>query len=632
MSQNIESLDQFLNLYPWGKEYEKNRSLDFLWTYDVKAPIRDFWNVMIDTSRFNERMGLPPMEYEEKNGKMFGKTRNAGIAMEWEEVPWEWEYCKTLSNARIYSKGFAKYVRSRYVFCPISETETRLLVYFGWIPRHKIGALILKIGMPRIQKAYRNAIEEIEKEIQVREDTESFSIISGNPLEEAAIINKDRLDEIRAQLLRDGCDAILVDKFLTKIQKESENDLYRIQIKKIAMEWNRPYREILKIALYGCKTGLLTLSWDLICPHCRGVRKEIEHLGEIPESANCDVCDIDFSSNSKNSVEITFHIHPSIREIRKRYFCAAEPATKRHIYLQKVLEPNTVFQTSLNLDSGIYRMRVGSRKQYNFLEIDSLSRDKENPPIAGELELDSKNLEDITHSSSELNLSISNPENNAVPFVIESREEDRYALRPGDLLNYHEFRNIFSEEFISDGITLDIGTQTILFTDIVGSTKLYQNYGDSKAFTEVRKHFVEIYRIIQEYGGVVVKTIGDSVMASFYEPSQSIEAAIAIQEFFQDPENSELLKIRISIHHGTCLAVNFNNGIDYFGNTVNYASKLQKYSGSGDIVISDEFFSIREVKKELKNIQDRYRIKRLQFGEKWGNEEKKIAYRVHVPS
>jgi class 3 adenylate cyclase len=71
----------------------------------------------------------------------------------------------------------------------------------------------------------------------------------------------------------------------------------------------------------------------------------------------------------------------------------------------------------------------------------------------------------------------------------------------------------------------------------------------------------------------VVKTIGDAVMATFVNPAQALAAALRIRDAMRDI-SSELV-IKIGIHEGACLAVTLNGRQDYFGQTVNIASRVQ---------------------------------------------------------
>jgi class 3 adenylate cyclase len=159
--------------------------------------------------------------------------------------------------------------------------------------------------------------------------------------------------------------------------------------------------------------------------------------------------------------------------------------------------------------------------------------------------------------------------------------------------------------------------KTILFTDIVGSTKFYETEGDHGAFLQVREHFIKTNQIIQNFRGVVVKTIGDAVMASFSSPLQALKAAKEMQEWFH-PENQHTpVRIRISIHTGNCLAVNLNSNIDYFGNTVNYTAKIQSVTGSGEIAFSETIFRDRDIREYLR--QGEIKLKKLDFPLPWAD-------------
>lgn len=96
---------------------------------------------------------------------------------------------------------------------------------------------------------------------------------------------------------------------------------------------------------------------------------------------------------------------------------------------------------------------------------------------------------------------IFNAENCPRTFIIEERKEDTIGLRPVELFNFQDFRDLFSEQAIASDLQLDIGVQTILFMDTVGSTRFYLTEGDNGAFKEVREHFVQVFRIIKEHKG-----------------------------------------------------------------------------------------------------------------------------------
>jgi class 3 adenylate cyclase len=134
---------------------------------------------------------------------------------------------------------------------------------------------------------------------------------------------------------------------------------------------------------------------------------------------------------------------------------------------------------------------------------------------------------------------------------------------------------------------LKITSLTFLFTDLKGSTELYERVGDLVAFDLVREHFRTLNDIVASEDGAVVKTIGDAVMATFLTPDHALAAALKMREAMRrlnETHGREDLLLKIGIHEGPCLAVNLNERQDYFGQTVNIASRVQGLAMSQSIL------------------------------------------------
>jgi class 3 adenylate cyclase len=172
-------------------------------------------------------------------------------------------------------------------------------------------------------------------------------------------------------------------------------------------------------------------------------------------------------------------------------------------------------------------------------------------------------------------------------FIVEAGQWNDVALRPGTVLSFPDFRDLFAEEYLADDVQLAVGEQTILFTDVVGSTAMYAERGDPAAFVEVKRHFGEVFALIRDHRGALVKTIGDAAMAAFCDPLDAVRAARAIHDAFAPDRSDCSVRLRISLHTGPCLAVKLNADIDYFGTTVNLAAKLQSLAGAGEVALSE---------------------------------------------
>jgi class 3 adenylate cyclase len=159
------------------------------------------------------------------------------------------------------------------------------------------------------------------------------------------------------------------------------------------------------------------------------------------------------------------------------------------------------------------------------------------------------------------------------------------------LLTNQTFRDIYRTDTLAVGQRLKILSLTFLFSDLKGSTELYARVGDLAAFDLVGEHFRLLQEIIGSEKGAVVKTIGDAVMATFETPDRAIAAAIRMREATSDlgaQRQHQSLDLKIGIHEGSCLAVTLNDQQDYFGQTVNIASRVQGLAASRSIIVTEQ--------------------------------------------
>ena len=161
------------------------------------------------------------------------------------------------------------------------------------------------------------------------------------------------------------------------------------------------------------------------------------------------------------------------------------------------------------------------------------------------------------------------------------------------LLHRPLFHERFGSEVLSTEESLEIRNVVLLFTDIKGSTMLYEQLGDAAAYHLVREHFKVLFRVIEAQGGIVVKTIGDAVMASFSTVADALEAALTVHEAIlglKVPGTEESVVVKMGLHGGPAIAVTLNDRFDYFGQTVNRAARIQGLAQDQEIYFSETVF------------------------------------------
>lgn len=169
-----------------------------------------------------------------------------------------------------------------------------------------------------------------------------------------------------------------------------------------------------------------------------------------------------------------------------------------------------------------------------------------------------------------------------------------HGFTPGHaLLLMPEFQRLFPQQRLLPDESLLVTRAALLFTDLAGSTAIYARRGDPRAYHLVRLHFDELFRVADEGGGLMVKTIGDAVMAAFATPAACLAVALGMQEAVAalntraGLSGDERLILKTGLHSGPCLAVTLNERPDYFGGTVNIAARVQSLSRGGDVLFTE---------------------------------------------
>ena len=603
------TLAQLLELHPWPVEYRDEKRIERLWVYDLAGTPQSLWPFISDTSRMNRVLGTAEMTFVEKEGRRYGASKAGGVRHEWLEVPWNWVAEQWLTSTRIYDKGFMRVNYAIHRLEP-TETGTRVYLYFGTVPRGTLGATAIRIGFPTIKRAYDRVLPALAAQLD-RARPEVLQL----PPPQLADDAQARLRTGRDQLVAEGMPEACVDKLLDWISTGDDVDLHRIQVRERARTWKLPELDMLRTALHATRAGLLDLSWDTICPHCRGLRDETGKLSQVKADGHCEVCQIDFTTDAIEAIEVTFRVHPSIREVPERLYCSAEPATKEHVRVQTTVPAHGSAIVKPRLAPGRYSMWAGHRGGW-YIDVE--------PGAPGELVWHDYAEGTVVRVSPEPTVRFTNDGNVPEKFSIERMTWSDDALRPGTLLGFQEFRDLFSEDYIGADVKLAVGEQTLLFTDVVGSTAFYASRGDPAAFVEIKKHFDELFAIVIANRGAVVKTIGDAVMATFGSPVDAVRTSQQIHNAYHPARADTPIRVRISLNTGPCIAVRLNANADFFGGTVNIAAKLQSLAEAYQIAMSeatyrapgvaeflaDQNATLEDLIYESKALKERVRVKR----------------------
>jgi len=355
----------------------------------------------------------------------------------------------------------------------------------------------------------------------------------------------------------------------------------RIRPLELAQKWDTEPRKAIELCLEAARVGLLGMRWDLICPRCRSGEGALPDLASLPEGVHCPSCNIDYQRNFSANVELSFHPATAIREINPdENFCLMSPAHTPHVLLQKILDPGESAELEIDIAPGAYDLRT--------LE----------PGGMVEIEYDGGGFPEVIAGNDEMcageaaedgKVALRNESKKRLTLLIERRDWLDNIVTADKVATLQAFRDLCGNQVLRAGDDAAIEHITLMFSDLRGSTALYNRIGDGPAYHLVREHFAFMAGEIREHNGAIIKTIGDAVMAAFGEPADAVRAMLSIQNHvaaFNESQGEEELVIKLGAHAGRTIAVNLNGRLDYFGATDNLAARLQQESEGGDIVHS----------------------------------------------
>lgn len=598
------------------------RTYNYVWEFDTHAPPEALWTRMADTNRFNRDTGIPALQARmiEQRGtdRHLGFTF-FGIPIEWDEEPFEWVRPHRFAVVRRYRGGPLAQSEIRVELQPRADGGTHLMYNARVTPRNVLGLLAVPVQIGILtRRGVARAVRQYDLELR-----QGVNAIPMQKTSAFAPGGRARWEKARQALAAQGFEPALLERLGHLIEFGDEIALARMRPYALADEWHASRRTVLELFLHATRAGALDLEWDLLCPLCRGASYRAPELNQVQKNVHCDSCNIDYEVNFERSVELTFRPNPGVRAVDTRVYCLGGPQVTPHIYVQYHLPPRSEALIALPLEEGRYRLRTPKKRGGKFLFAE--------PQGAPEVKLRADEADwspDEPRAHLNPHLILENATADDQLFILERWAWSDQAVTAAEVTALQTFRDLFAREALRQGEQFSVGNLTLVFTDLKRSTELYRQIGDAPAFGRVLNHFDILRAAVTEHEGAVVKTMGDAVMAVFRRPANALRAMQAAQRALEHPAPGALpLALKVGIHSGTCIAVNLNDRLDYFGTTVNIAARLAGLAEGNDILVSDAAYQDPEVQRwlttqdglraqsfstQLKGYEEPFRLWRLQ--------------------
>ena len=421
-------------------------------------------------------------------------------------------------------------------------------------------------------------------------------------------------------VLRQSADPDALAALEQLVRDGPDRALSRINALDFAARFNLREEAAIAVLLHASRAGLFDMSWNVLCPGCGGVLDATATLKSVrQEDYHCATCAAAYEPSLDEMVEVVFAVNPRVRRIaahdpdtlpiweyyRQIHWSTAidlpedgfEDFIKEITLGSAILQAGETTELSLDLPSAFVIVFEPVTHSALFLDVKG-EPTSERRDVAMVINRVRAPTPTEVLQPGPLRLSLDNrTDARALPTVLIVGErlsalfhQRKAFLSARRLLSNQTFRDLYRTDTLQIDQRLKITSLTFLFTDLRSSTELYERVGDLVAFDLVRSHFRVLLDIVAEESGAVIKTIGDAVMATFLTPDQAVNAALRMREgmrLFNAAHGQNDLSLKIGIHEGPCLAVLLNERQDFFGQTVNVASRVQGAANSTAILVTD---------------------------------------------
>ncbi|MEX2296935.1 MAG: adenylate/guanylate cyclase domain-containing protein [Dongiaceae bacterium] len=580
----------------------KALSRSVVWRFDG-ADETAIWESLADTARFNEAAALPRhtiVEEPQPDGSVryFGAAKVGPFRLRWEDLPVNWVTNRWFEHARYFQTGPLASLIAHF------ELDRDAAGLFGRYTITSAPAGPLGWAMLHSGTFFRGAFKNFSK---LAKDAHQFALGQRDePFQHPPPMlpkgAQARIDEAVARIEATPFGHGLARKLGDFIRSAQDVDMMSIRPLALARRWNAPPSQAIDLCLQAVKSGLLDMQWNILCPRCRAPKEVASGLDSLPTGAHCGTCNVDYGRDFAKNVEAVFRPAASIRPIGGGEYCLFGPMSAPHVRLHVTMPANATRDVPASFEPGPYRLRTLEPGDERDIEIDGEMLPLFRIDAGGAIEAGAI---DTDAGGEPGRMRLVNDSTRPRTFIVESRHWVADALTADRITTRQTFRDLFSAETLRPGDDVGIQRIVLMFTDLKGSTALYERVGDAAAYHLVRDHFAFLAATVREHDGALIKTIGDAVMAAFSDPADAMRAALAIQckvADFNKQHRGDDIVIKLGLHCGPTIAVTLNERLDYFGGTVNMAARLQGESRGGDIVLSDAMLEDRDVVRLLEDL------------------------------
>jgi serine/threonine protein kinase len=560
------------------------------WSWRLASSPSSLWPFVANTDRFNRAIGQAAAAFTDEPNPTGGATRSGemrvlGMALRWREYPFEWVKDQEHSVFRWYRSGPLSALWNRVRLVALEGGGTELHHELWLTPRGMIGQVAAFVEGNKLGQALDRFYRHLDSTLIAGGHADPFEAAYAASPEQRRTVS-----DVCARLHGEGFDPAVVEKLAMHLLSAPDGVIGTMRPYELADAWGADRAQVLDVMMHAAHEGLLEATWDVVCPKCLLAHESLRELAQVTRVGTCKACASSFERDLRESVELVFAPHPSIRRLERATYCAGAPALRPHVLAQQVLDPGEERTISLDLPRGTYRIAGGVAKQT--AELVSSAVGFETTMTA------SSNGERVEGRPSivaagRVTVTLRNESEHEETMRIEVPGARVDGVSASTAMTHPSFRELFSGQLLAHGEHVRVSQLAFLFVELVGRDALFGRLGDAAACAELTRLDEVVQEQARAHGGTPVPSSIEVLVIAFQSAPRALQAALAIRERI-DAAKLEA-PVSIALHDGRCLALTRDGKAEFFGETLHRGHVLLGDCPPHGLALSASFAADRAV-------------------------------------
>lgn len=560
------------------------------WSWRLRSSREELWPFVANTDRFNRAIGLAPVAFTDEPAPQGGALRSGeqkvlGMALRWREYPFEWVKDREHSVFRWYRSGPVAAVWNRVTLAPLEGGGTALHHDIWITPRGVIGSVAAYLESNKLGPAIDRFYKHLDEVLVAGGHADPFEAPHAPSPEHRATV-----EEVCARLHGEGFSPAIVEKLAMHVLTAPDGVIGTLRPYELADAWGFDRAEVFDVFMHAAHEGLLEATWDVVCPKCMLAHESLHELAQVTRVGTCKACATSFERDLRESVELVFSPHASVRRVERATYCAGAPALRPHVLAQQVLDPGEERSITVNLPRGSYRVGGAVARKSSELVASAVGYEIRATVIANGERVEARPSIVL---AGEVTLVLRNENDHEETLRIEVPGARGDGVSAATAMTHPSFRELFTGQLLAHGEHVRVSQLAFVFVGFTGRETLFEKVGDAAACAELSRLDVLVHEEAHGHEGTVVPSSLDLMVVAFPSTLRALRMALALRK--RIVETSLSAPVAIAAHDGRCLALTRDGKAEFFGETLHRGQVLLGDCPPDGLALSASFAADRAV-------------------------------------